>query len=508
VAARQLSPNGDGSRDGLRLRWTNQVALETLQLNVYRTDGTLVGSRNVPDRAAGAQAWSWNGEVGGARVPDGRYVLQLSGAADGRTYRAPSSRPVTAAQVAAYGVLVDTVPPALTATSASGSLISPNGDGVKDAVKLALSARGATHWMIQIARTGSAAARTVSGTGASGSYTWNGTTDAGAKVADGAWQATLSALDNAGNSARRTYPITVDTTPPSVSPAATPSRFSPDGDGATDRTRLSLTSRERVSGTARIWKGTTLVRSWALTSLSSWAATWDGRNAAGARVKDGRYTFMVAVRDAGGNRTTVSTPVVVDRTASYLRWSGSFFPQDGDALRPKAVLSWTLAREATTTLRLLDAGGTPVRTVWTGRVQAAGSRSWTWDGRLPGGGWAPQGRYIAELTATSSLGTTVLRRPVLAAGFAATLSAATVRPGQKLSVLFRTVEPLSTRPRVTFTQPGRSGVIVIATRLADGSYRAVFTVHSGGAGAGSVLISARDTGGHRNVTTLAIRIGS
>jgi flagellar hook assembly protein FlgD len=435
-------------------------------------------------------------------------VLQLSGTADGRTYRAPSARPATAAQAAAFGVLVDTVPPSLTATSASRSLISPNGDGVKDAVKLALSARGATHWTIEIARAGAAAVRTVSGTGPSGSYTWNGTTDAGAKVADGAWQATLTALDNAGNGARRTYPITVDTTPPAVTPAAAPARLSPDGDGATDRTRLSFTSGERVSGTARIWRGTTLVRSWAVTSVSSWAATWDGRNASGTRVADGRYTFKVAVRDAGGNRTRVSTPVVVDRTASYLRWSGSFFPQDGDRLRPKAALSWKLAREATTTLRVLDAGGSVVRTVWTGRVQAAGSRSWTWDGRLADGTYVPQGRYVAELVATSSLGTTVLRRPVWAAGFAATLSATTVRPGQKLSVAFRTVEPLSSRPRVTLTQPGRSGVTVIATRLADGSYRAVFTVQSGGAGAGSVTISAKDSGGRRNVTTLAIRIGS
>ncbi len=508
AAARQLSPNGDGSRDVLRLRWTNELALETLLLNVYRPDGALVGSRNVSARAAGAQAWNWNGEVDGARVPDGRYVLQLSGTADGVTYRAPSARPVTAAQVAAYGVLVDTMPPALTATSTSGSLVSPNGDGVKDTVKLALSARGATRWTIQIARSGATAVRTVGGTGASGAFTWNGTTDTGARVEDGAWQATLTALDSAGNGARKTYPITVDTTRPTVTPVATPAKFSPDGDGATDRTRLSFTSDERVSGTARIWKGTTLVRSWTLTSVSSWAASWDGRNASGRRVPDGRYTFKVAARDAGGNRRTVSTPIVVDRTASYLRWSGSFFPQDGDKLRPKAVLSWKLAREATTTLRLLDVGGSPVRTVWTGRAQAAGSRSWTWDGRLADGTYVPQGRYVAELTATSSLGTTVLRRSVWASGFAATLSAATVTPGQKLSIAFRTVEPLSTRPRVTLTQPGRSGVTVIATRLADGSYRAVFTVQSGDAGPGSVRISARDTSGRRNTTMLAIRVAS
>ena len=108
VAARAFSPDGDGSGDAIRLRWRNAQAMATLKLNVYRTDGTLVGSRSVPRRASGAQRWNWNGELGGERVRDGRYVLQLLGTADGRTYRAPSARPATAAQVARYAVRIDT----------------------------------------------------------------------------------------------------------------------------------------------------------------------------------------------------------------------------------------------------------------------------------------------------------------------------------------------------------------------------------------------------------------
>jgi hypothetical protein len=69
-------------------------------------------------------------------------------------------------------------------------------------------------------------------------------------------------------------------------------------------------------------------------------------------------------------------------------------------------------------------------------------------------------------------------------------------------------QPLAAGPRVTFTQPGRAGVTVIATRLADGSYRAVFTVQSGAAGAGSVKVSAKDSGGRYNTTTLRITVAS
>ena len=507
VATRQVSPNGDGSRDTIRLRWRNMLALESLEANVYRADGTLVGSRTVPELAAGTHAWDWNGGVNGARLPDGKYVLQLSGTAAGKTYRAPSARPVTSTQLAAFGVIVDTVPPKLTSASASTSLISPNGDGTRDAVKLALAATGATSWTVRV--TGAkGVVRTVSGTGASASFTWNGTDDGGAKVPDGAYQATLIAWDNAGNSARRAYPVTVDTARPAVTPAVSPSRFSPDGDGAADTIRLSWASTERATGTARVWKGTTLVRSWTVTSLTAWAVNWDGRNASRSRVGDGTYAFRVDVKDAAGNRTVASKNVVVDRTASFLRWSRNFFAQDGDTLRPTAALTWRLKRNATTTLRLYDAAGTLVRTVWSGRAQAAGSRSWTWNGRLADGTFVAQGRYRAELTATSSLGTTVLSRAVWVAGFAATPSATTVRAGQKLTVTFVTIEPLDTRPQVTFTQPGRAGVTVAATRLSNGSYRAVFTVQSGSAGAASLRIRALDSGGRRNETIVRISVAS
>jgi hypothetical protein len=172
------------------------------------------------------------------------------------------------------------------------------------------------------------------------------------------------------------------------------------------------------------------------------------------------------------------------------------------------VLSWTLSRDATTTLRLYDAAGTLVRTAWSGKAQAAGTRSWTWDGRASGGAWAPQGRYEARLAVTSRLGTLELRRTVWATAFEIRPSATTVKPGQTLTVRFTTVEPLSSRPVVRFEQPGRSAVSVTATRLSDGSYRASFTVRSGSAGSGTVTVRAKDTGGGVNRTSVPIRVVS
>ena len=135
------------------------------------------------------------------------------------------------------------------------------------------------------------------------------------------------------------------------------------------------------------------MRSWTVHSVSGWATSWDGRTAGGKRVGDGRYILRVDLVDAGGNRRTATRTVVVDRTAGFLRWSRNFYPQDADPLAPSSTLSWKLTRDAKTTLRLYNASGALVRTVWTGKLLHAGARQWAWNGRLANGAFAPQGRY-------------------------------------------------------------------------------------------------------------------
>ena len=61
--------------------------------------------------------------------------------------------------------------------------------------------------------------------------------------------------------------------------------------------------------------------------------------------------------------------------------------------------------------------------------------------------------YLARLTVAASLGTPVLERPVWVAAFAVTPSATRVRAGQTLRVTIRAIEPLRSRPVVTFRQP-------------------------------------------------------
>jgi spore germination protein YaaH len=122
--SRAFSPNGDGVRDSLRVAWTNAQALDSLTLNIYRADGTLLcGVPLSGNIAAGAQVISWDGTVGGVRVSDGQYMLALRGTTGGVAYSAPSATPVTAPQLAAFGVAVDTVAP----TAATPALVIAGG---------------------------------------------------------------------------------------------------------------------------------------------------------------------------------------------------------------------------------------------------------------------------------------------------------------------------------------------------------------------------------------------
>jgi hypothetical protein len=288
--------------------------------------------------------------------------------------------------------------------------------------------------------------------------------------------------------------------------AAAPASFSPNGDRSADTTRLAWSSDEPISGTLKVMRGSTLVRLWRVSGVSG-AVTWNGRDSAGRLVGDGRLSVAVRGSDALANSARTTTPLVVDRTVGSLRWSASwFYPQDGDRLLPSSVVSLRVARTARLTLRILDASGTEIRRAWTSREVAAGTASWRWDGRTASGAWAPQGRYVAELTAVSSLGTSVLRRAVFAGAFRATPSTTSPRAGTTFSVTFRSVEPLGRKPRVTFRQAGRTTVLMTVVRRSDGSWRASVTVAAGAPGAALVTIAARDSLGGRNQSSLTVTV--
>jgi len=509
TAHRAFSPNGDRSGDTLAIDWTNDRAFDSLVLRVWRADGTLVGNVPIGKLAAGPHQLDWNGRVGATALPNGRYLVTLVGSDAGTTFYDPSTV-FRAGALKTYGVTIDTVFPVVASASSNSTLISPNGDGLRDRVTVKLTAAGASSWAFSAAplsgSTVGAAVATRSGPGGRATVAWNGRSNAGAVVRDGLYRLTLAALDNAGNRVARSWTVRVDHTPATLTATATPASFSPNGDGTADASRLGWSASERITGSARVYRGTTLIRSWTVTAATARAVRWTGTDAAGHAVPDGRYAFRISGRDAAGNGAVLSIPITVDRTLSTLRWSrSSFYPQDGDAIARSSRLTFSLKRTATVSVGIYS-GTILIRTIWTNRAMAAGSRGWTWDGRNAAGVMVAPGSYTARVTAVSSLGASVLTRPVVVDAFSARLSATSVRAGQTLAVALTTTEPLRAAPIVTFTQPGRAAVKRTATSLGSGRYRVTFTVGSGTAGIATIRIAGRDTAGGLNVTTRSVTI--
>lgn len=80
------------------------------------------------------------------------------------------------------------------------------------------------------------------------------------------------------------------------------------------------------------------------------------------------------------------------------------FSPNGDGVRDSASIGYGLREAASaTTLDIINAGGTVVRSVALG-LRPAGANQASWDGKVSSGAWAPDGRYLARITATDADG--------------------------------------------------------------------------------------------------------
>ena len=350
--------------------------------------------------------------------------------------------------------------------------------------------------------------RTVGGPGGKARVAWDGRTDAGRAAPDGRYRLTLAVLDDAGNGAARSWDVTVDGRAPGAGAGSIPARISPDGDGVADAAVVRWTTDEPAAATVRIYHGTRLVRTLGgVAGGRSGALRWNGRGRGGAKLADGTYVARITLQDGAGNRRAVGVPIRIDRTAGWLRWAPSaFYPQDLDGLARTARASFRLTRGATTTLSLVDRNGAVVRTVWAARKQRAGTVRWAWDGRAGSKAMVPPGSYALQLTARSAAGTTVLRQAIVVDAFAIAASATRLKPGRSLTLSIRSVEPLSSRPMVTFDQAGLPPVRAFATQVGPGRFAIRFRVAAGGSGRATIRVSAWDAAGRKNASDGAVTV--
>ena len=258
---------------------------------------------------------------------DGRYLVSLVGRPGAATLLQPGRSASGGERPLGYGVTIDTVAPIVRSATVSGSLLSPNGDGSRDSVRVSIAAAGATGWAF-----GVAPVRGLGGRRAGPDPVrirrrrerhLGRPDERGALVADGTYRLQIVAFDAAGN---RVEPVVDRPRRPVAGP---PSRRS--------RRRDLLAERRRRRRHRPASPGRPPSRSPAR-SASSAAPRSSARgrsrsrrvrcgdvardDAAGQRVAGRRrYTVRVSGRDAAGNATTRAVTIRVDRTLAPLRWS-------------------------------------------------------------------------------------------------------------------------------------------------------------------------------------------
>ena len=305
----------------------------------------------------------------------------------------------------------DATPPAIRSLNV-GTAFSPNGDGVWDTAILRGRFTESVAWKLTVKNAASVVVLTASGSGSTFDVTWNGLV-AGKAVPDGRYTVTVTGDDAWHNGATSaTKSVTVDTAPSqlsAVTPAATTVQwFAPNGDGYRDSVALAATQSEHGSFVVRARAADgTLVRNWVVADTGgATSITWDGRDSAGRVVPDGTYTLRVTPVDPWGNAgaSAYRTVVVVAALRSVTTSRAAFYPQDGDSLAKTTSLSLTLARPMTVTWTVRNAAGAIVATHLAAAQVAAGTQTWSFDGRAADGTMLPAGHYAAWVSATDGKG--------------------------------------------------------------------------------------------------------
>ena len=192
-----VSPNPDGTGGYVTVDFTLGVpAAVTAKLTSVVPGAAVPLTLLAASLPAGDNSFAW--DLGA--VPDGHYQLVVTAK--------PPGGPV-ATQTAPL-----TLDRALTGSSASPAVISPNGDGTNDATTFGFTLNQALPVQLLIERSGTVVGTVFSGTLGPGpqAIAWNGTIN-GATVPDGSYTV-VAVLTESQGAASFSIPLTIDATPP------------------------------------------------------------------------------------------------------------------------------------------------------------------------------------------------------------------------------------------------------------------------------------------------------
>ncbi len=197
---------------------------------------------------------------------------------------------------------------------------SPNGDGVYDEIvfRYTLSEQA---WVVVTVVTVEDSLETIvrqfwSGEQEPGEYqyVWDGRNDGGQFLADGAY---ILAIDAAGSREVEVL-VVIDTEAPSIGDLLViPSRFSPDGDGASDSLHISFVvdpaePTDAVSVEVLDVAGSAVRHLLSGSGIDSVGVFWNGLDDGGGQAPDTLYTLWIETSDAAHNSSVAELLVDLD----------------------------------------------------------------------------------------------------------------------------------------------------------------------------------------------------
>ena len=348
-----------------------------------------------------ADSFTWNGtDMNGRFVPDGDYVYELRG------------------EDAAGNVG--------TTTSSTFTLDSSNTELVLSASSSAMSvepilfypsakaATGISTYRFVIKNASGKDALVVDGTGdVPESIKWDGKSNDGSECPDGKYSAQISTLANSGTTAvSQTVSFVKDTVPPEIKISSPYTLFSPDGLPVEQSPRQTLPVKVEKSSEEELWTveivdaGNRIVREIIQSAgegkkISASDFAWDGKDANGNIVADGRYSLKIYSVDVAGNRGEDSIKnIVVDTraTGAYVTAAEELISPNGDGYKEDEVLYVkTLLNDGISewTFDVVGKDGVSVKN-WRGGENSTVPENFVWNGK--GADGKPcEGKFYAKI---------------------------------------------------------------------------------------------------------------
>ncbi len=401
-----FSPDGDGIKDTVTLTFGNPSLdlLESAVITATNEAGREIGSIDVGEQIGDSVVLTGHVDEAQTRLaPEGTYNISVTA-----TYG--NGAVVTDGPVE---VTLDTTPPTGT-VSASTNIFSPEGDGLKDTVRIVHDLSDDANWTGRIYRAGNDVLETIQlGSDVPGVVVWDGTDLNGNPVPDETYSYSLIGTDAAGNQYETNeIRVTVDRRETTVDLQVSREWFSPNGDGEGDvvvvRPVLSVRGGIAEYDFRIVDEAGTTVMTGSGEGPLPREIPWDGTGPDGEVLPEGRYVGALDLVYEKGNQPQGVTPVVtIDFTVPQvaLRASSTRITPDDDG-----------EDETITFIPVVD----PVDEIvsFTGQVESTAGRvvaeisgtrptgSAVWDGTTSAGTVAPDGSYFGTLTVEHRNGTT------------------------------------------------------------------------------------------------------